>query len=130
MPRAPHPVRGTQPHRHQAVHALDREEAQDRPHRRRSDRPVRQKRRSVGGVSGLGNYVIMHSMNHGTFPIILQKEAEGGYSVSNPTLEGCYSQGETIEEALQNIKEATLLCLEDETTPMQNKEVSLHLVTV
>lgn len=53
-------------------------------------------------------------MKHGTFPIILQKEKGGGYSVSNPALEGCYSQGETIEEALENIKEATLLCLEDE----------------
>jgi len=69
-------------------------------------------------------------MNHGTFPIILQKEPEGGYSVSNPALEGCYSQGETIEEALQNIKEATLLCLEDETVSAQSKDVSLHLVTV
>ena len=69
-------------------------------------------------------------MNHGTFPIILQKEEEGGYSVSNPALEGCYSQGETIEEALQNIKEATLLCLEDEMAPATQKEVSLHLVTV
>lgn len=69
-------------------------------------------------------------MNHGTFPIILQKEQEGGYSVSNPALEGCYSQGETIEEALQNIKEATLLCLEDETISTQTSDVSLHLVTV
>jgi predicted RNase H-like HicB family nuclease len=69
-------------------------------------------------------------MNHGTFPIILQKEQGGGYSVSNPALEGCYSQGETIEEALENIKEATLLCLEDETASVEKKEVSLHVVTV
>lgn len=69
-------------------------------------------------------------MNHGTFPIILQKEQKGGYSVFNPALEGCYSQGETVEEALENIKEATLLCLEDETAPVEKKDVSLHLVTV
>lgn len=69
-------------------------------------------------------------MKHGTFPIILQAEPEGGYSVSNPALEGCYSQGETIEEALENIKEATLLCLEDDATSVQSKDVSLHLVTV
>lgn len=50
---------------------------------------------------------------HGTFPIVLQEEEAGGYSVTNVALEGCYSQGETVEEALQNIKEATLLCLED-----------------
>ncbi len=69
-------------------------------------------------------------MTHGTFPIILQKELEGGYSVSNAALEGCYSQGETVEEALQNIREATLLCLEDDTTSVGSREVSLHMVTV
>ena len=68
---------------------------------------------------------------HGTFPIVLQKEKEGGYSVTNLALEGCYSQGETVEEALTNIKEATLLCLEDEkTSVMENEDVSLHLITV
>jgi len=69
-------------------------------------------------------------MNQRTFPIVLQKEKEGGYSVSNVALEGCYSQGETIEEALQNIKEATLLCLEDEEAASESKDVSLHMVTV
>jgi predicted RNase H-like HicB family nuclease len=70
-------------------------------------------------------------MKHGTFPIVLTKEKEGGYSVSNLALEGCYSQGETVEEALANIKEATLLCLEDENTaPELEGNVSLHLVTV
>ena len=68
---------------------------------------------------------------HGTFPIVLQKEKEGGYSVANVALEGCYSQGETVEEALENIREATLLCLEDEkTSPVVNEDVSLHLLTV
>jgi predicted RNase H-like HicB family nuclease len=69
-------------------------------------------------------------MEHGTFPIVLQKEKEGGYSVANLALEGCYSQGETVEEALTNIKEATLLCLEDEASSVENKDVSLHLITV
>jgi predicted RNase H-like HicB family nuclease len=68
---------------------------------------------------------------HGTFPIVLQKEKEGGYSVTNLALEGCYSQGETVEEALANIKEATLLCLEDEkSSVLENEDVSLHLITV
>ncbi len=68
---------------------------------------------------------------HGTFPIVLQKEKEGGYSVTNLALEGCYSQGETVEEALANIKEATLLCLEDNKNSLaENDDVSLHLITV
>ena len=40
---------------------------------------------------------------HGTSPIVLQEEKEGGYSVTNLSLEGCYSQGETVEEALINL---------------------------
>ena len=66
-----------------------------------------------------------------TFPIVLRKQKIGGYFVENVSLEGCYSQGETVDEALQNIKEATLLCLEDESTVTSDKEdVSLHLITV
>lgn len=45
---------------------------------------------------------------------IFQKE-EKGYSVWVPSLPGCASQGETFEEALDNIKEAIALYLEDST---------------
>jgi len=70
-------------------------------------------------------------MQQNTYPIIIQKEKEGGYTVTNLALEGCYSQGDTLEEALQNIREATLLCLEDETPQtLVLEEVSLHLLTV
>ncbi len=64
-----------------------------------------------------------------SFHIVMPKVKMGGYSVANLALEGCYSQGETIEEAL-NIKEATLLYLEDEDLNNIEKEVSLYLVTV
>lgn len=40
------------------------------------------------------------------FKVILEPEEEGGYSVHCPALKGCHSQGETVEEALANIKEA------------------------
>ncbi|MBF8249620.1 MAG: hypothetical protein HW400_221 [Candidatus Levybacteria bacterium] len=44
---------------------------------------------------------------------IFQKE-DKGYSVWVPSLPGCTSQGETFEEALENIKEAMALYLEDQ----------------
>jgi predicted RNase H-like HicB family nuclease len=34
------------------------------------------------------------------------RESEEGYSVSCPGLPGCWSQGETEEEALENIRDA------------------------
>ena len=47
------------------------------------------------------------------FKVILEPDETGGYVVSCPSLAGCYTQGNTVEEALENIKEAILLCLED-----------------
>jgi predicted RNase H-like HicB family nuclease len=44
--------------------------------------------------------------------ILVRPEAAGGYSVSVPALSGCFSQGETLEEALANIREAAELWLE------------------
>ena len=46
-----------------------------------------------------------------TYPVIIEQEGDG-YIVSCPIFEGCYSQGNTIDEALHNIKEAIELCLE------------------
>ena len=40
------------------------------------------------------------------YTIIVHKAEEGGYWVEVPALPGCFSQGETIEEAMINIKEA------------------------
>jgi predicted RNase H-like HicB family nuclease len=37
---------------------------------------------------------------------VLIQESEEGYSVSCPGLPGCWSQGETEEEALENIQDA------------------------
>lgn len=45
--------------------------------------------------------------------MILEEDLEdGGYNVSCPALPGCHSQGDTREEALENIKEAIECYLE------------------
>ncbi|TET89704.1 MAG: type II toxin-antitoxin system HicB family antitoxin [Methanomassiliicoccales archaeon] len=44
--------------------------------------------------------------------VVLEPQEEGGYTVYVPSLPGCISQGETHEEALDNIKEAIELYLE------------------
>lgn len=51
-------------------------------------------------------------MTH-SFQVILVPQAEGGFFVDCPSLQGCHSQGESIQEALENIQEAILLTLED-----------------
>ena len=47
------------------------------------------------------------------FKIVLEEDEEvGGYIVSCPSLPGCFSQGDTVDEAIENIKEAIQACLE------------------
>ncbi|WP_456421607.1 type II toxin-antitoxin system HicB family antitoxin [Thermococcus sp.] len=46
------------------------------------------------------------------FKVVLESQPEGGYVAYVPALPGCFSQGETKEEALKNIKEAIELYLE------------------
>ena len=44
--------------------------------------------------------------------VIITPDQSGGYVVECPDIPGCISQGETIDEALANIREAAELCLE------------------
>jgi len=46
------------------------------------------------------------------FTVILEPQEEGGFTVAVPALPGCISEGETREEALNNIKEAIELYIE------------------
>ncbi|HYE03578.1 MAG TPA: type II toxin-antitoxin system HicB family antitoxin [Phycisphaerales bacterium] len=48
-----------------------------------------------------------------SFPVIILPEPGGGYFVQCPILPGCYSQAETVEECVANIREAIELALED-----------------
>ncbi len=49
------------------------------------------------------------------FSVIFEPEKEGGYSVFVPELPGCFTQGETFEEAQAMAKEAIALYLEELT---------------
>ena len=51
-------------------------------------------------------------MKHLTLPIVIEADSDG-YFVSCPGLQGCYSQGDTFEEAVENIKDAIRLHIED-----------------
>ena len=64
------------------------------------------------------------------FKVIIEPEPEGGFSVHVPALPGCASQGETIEEAVSNIKEALelyLWSLKDDKLPLPESDVDVEL---
>ena len=46
------------------------------------------------------------------FSVVVEKDQDG-YFAFCPELQGCYTQGETYEEALENIKDAVRLHVED-----------------
>ncbi|HAA29909.1 MAG TPA: hypothetical protein DCE56_22180 [Cyanobacteria bacterium UBA8553] len=48
------------------------------------------------------------------FYVIIERDEDGYYVGEVPQLKACYSQGETIDELLANIKEVIELCLEEE----------------
>ncbi|SNB67489.1 type II toxin-antitoxin system HicB family antitoxin [Thermoflexus hugenholtzii] len=61
--------------------------------------------------------------------VVLEPSDEGGYTVYVPSLPGCISEGETIEEALRNIREAIELYLEpveDDRVPLLSEAALLE----
>ncbi len=46
-----------------------------------------------------------------TYKVVIEQESDGGFSVYAPELPGCASQGETIGEAMRNIRKAVKLYL-------------------
>jgi len=44
--------------------------------------------------------------------VVLESSNEGDYTVYVPSLPGCISEGETVEDALTNVREAIELYLE------------------
>jgi predicted RNase H-like HicB family nuclease len=75
------------------------------------------------------------SRRHMTYKVLLIKSKEG-FAIGCPALPGCWSQGKTREEALNNIREAIQLWLEvaeediRREAAQENEEVASELVTV
>ena len=52
-------------------------------------------------------------MKKNIFEILVHEAEEGGYWAECPSLDGCYSQGDTLDELQTNIKEAIELSLDE-----------------
>lgn len=56
------------------------------------------------------------------FPVIIKESEDGWYIAIVPDIPGCYTQGKTIAEVLERIKEAIEVCIEgdkEEIKPMK-----------
>ncbi len=76
---------------------------------------------------------ILASIKNKQFPVVVEKGEDGFYVVECPIFRGCYSQGKTLDKALENIREAITLCLEEKENQEflksnRLKELSIHTI--
>ena len=60
------------------------------------------------------------------FNVIIERDADGYFVASVPTLKGCHTQAKSLDELMERIREAIALCLEFE----KDLEDSLDFVGV
>ena len=48
------------------------------------------------------------------FTVLIEQDEDGIYVAKVPDIIGCYTQGKTVEQAMERIKEAIQVCLEAE----------------
>ena len=56
------------------------------------------------------------------FTVLIEQDEDGVYVAKVPDIPGCYTQGKTVEEAMERVKEAIQVCLEadkEEISPMR-----------
>jgi len=63
-------------------------------------------------------------------PIIIELDEDGYYIVSCPLFKGCHTYGETIDEALESIKEVIQMCLEETDVEEINKFIGFRELEV
>ncbi len=68
-------------------------------------------------------------------PLLVEKDEDGFYVIECPVLEGCYSQGKTLNTALKNIRKVINLILEEGETKdilesYRPKELSFRTITL
>ncbi len=65
------------------------------------------------------------------FLVLVEQDAKGWFVAKVPDIQGCYTQGRTIAQALERVKEAIQVCLESEDLKLpQMKFVALQKVRV
>jgi predicted RNase H-like HicB family nuclease len=65
------------------------------------------------------------------FDVVIERDHEGMYVGSVPQLPGCHTQGRSLDELMERIREAGELCLEVEAGPVQSLEfIGIHRITI
>lgn len=63
------------------------------------------------------------------FSVVIEKDEEGYYVASVPTLRGCHTQAKSLDTLMERVKEAIELCLEVQE-PASNEFIGVQRVSV
>ena len=55
--------------------------------------------------------------------VICRKQSNDSYFAMCPELKGCYTQGDTYEEALKNLEELAIITIKEEQDEEMKKEI-------
>lgn len=64
------------------------------------------------------------------FDVVLRQDEDGYYVATVPELPGCHSQAKSLDELMSRIKEAILLCLEEEDASEMGSFIGVQVVEV
>jgi len=64
------------------------------------------------------------------FYVVIEQDEDGYFVGEVPQLRACYSQGKTLDELMENIREVIQLCLEEEEQESANQFVGVQKITV
>lgn len=65
------------------------------------------------------------------FNVLIEQDTDGIYIAKVPDIEGCYTQGKSLNEVLERIKEAIEVCLEaDKENIVPMKFIGIQRVQV
>lgn len=62
--------------------------------------------------------------------IVIHEEPTGGYWAEVPAIPGCMTQGETLEELLENVHEAIQACLSVEVAPVSDDNDNTQVMEI
>ena len=93
--------------------------------------PARKARKSASGPKNAWRVAVAGKQ----LPLIVERGEDGWYVVECPLLQGCYTQGKTLDEALRNIREVIELLLEEKDArdileSYRPTEISFHTITL
>ena len=64
------------------------------------------------------------------FYVVIEKDEDGFYVGEVPQLRACYTQGRSLDELMENIREVIKLCLEEEDIDTLSEFVGIHKVEI